>query len=167
MSFARRRPRGAFPALGPITYLYLSVPEVERALETGPYRPMTRWFHATTREVAALALEQGLTPSCWRHRDTCAIFGYDSIDDLPAYRQSSWILEIESAALTGQLKAWWAPARSIRAVWHKGRRRAVAPRLIYPELRGQVDGCACELSELTRAEQLTWRRQIRSGPHRS
>lgn len=147
--------------MGPITYLNVSPEEAKRSLESGPYPPVTRWFHATTREVVALALAQGLMPACWRGRDTCCVFGYDSINDLPAYHGSSWILEIESAALLGQLKAWWVPAASIRAVWHQRSRHTLAAQLVYSPVL--TDGCACELSDLTCAEQLMWRKQYGLG----
>ena len=155
MTSAISRPLGAFPIIGPVTYLQLTPEEARLALEQGPYPEVRRWFHATAEEVASIALRYGLVPGCWLGGDTCAVFGRDSIHDFPTYRQNAWFLEVESEALPDQLRAFWVPHAAINHVWHHGLTVNVAASNDQPRIRG---GCSCELSNLCREEQARWRR---------
>lgn len=157
MTFNPRRPLGAFPSPGPITYLDLDLDEMETMLRLGPFPPLARWYHATTAEVAARAMVEGLIPSCWRGGDSCAVFGRDSMADLPAWHEDSWLIELESNALRGQVKAWWVPPSHIRGVWHRSKRQSIKTDRVPID---DFDGCECELAGLTRNEQSDWRNCI-------
>ena len=158
MSFHVHEFLGAFPVVGPVTYLKMSPAEVRAAL-AGPYPAESVWFHATSYEAAISAIHCGLIPSCWWGLDSCCVFGCNRLDDVPAYRRAGWILEVHSAALDNQLKAWWVPAAAIHGVWHEGvfhdraDFRSQAPRL--PVVK---ETCCCDLAELTAIEIAAWRR---------
>ena len=148
---------GAFPAAGPVTYLHLTPAEAQELMLTPPPAER-RWFHATYEHVARAASIEGLVPSCWAGGDSCCVFGYDRLVDIPVHR-GGWLLEIHSRALPSQLKAWWVPAAAIRGVWRGGewmsrevlRRETVAT--------SNPAGCSCDLAELTSAQIAEWRQQ--------
>jgi hypothetical protein len=148
---------GAFPVAGPVVYLPGDTSELRRML-AGPYPPLQRWFHATYEHVAVAACQQGLIPACWQGGDSCGVFGYDQLQDLPIWRQDPWVLEVRSRALDGPLKAWWVPAHAIRGAWHGGVfYPAVDLRQREAELVEPAGTCECELVALT-GEQITlWR----------
>jgi hypothetical protein len=154
MSCASECP-GAFPALGPVTYLPIGEDEVEAALLTPAPEEQT-WFHATNEYAARAACRQGLIPSCWVGGDSCCVFGYDTRGDIPAYR-GEWVLEIRSHALASQLKAWWVPVNAIRRIWTRGEAllpSAVAARAVR---LASPKGCDCELAGQTKAQIERWR----------
>jgi len=135
----------------------MSPVEVKAALG-GAYPPESVWFHATGHEAAISAIHYGLLPSCWWGSDSCCVFGCERLDDIPAYRRAGWILEIYSAALDIQLKAWWVPARVIRGAWHEGvfhDRTDLQSQV--PRLPAIKDTCDCDLAPLTAAEIVSWR----------
>jgi hypothetical protein len=148
---------GAFPELGPLTYLFLSAAEVRAALG-GVFGREAVWFHATDEVAARSAALQGLLPSCWVGGDCCCVFGHD---DRARTRRGQWLLEIHSLALPGQLKAWWVPPQAIRGAWHGGafipadelRRGAVA--LAEPD-----GSCDCDLAALTTEQIALWRASV-------
>lgn len=149
--------RGAFSALGPLTYLHLSEDEVRAAL-SGEFGRERVWFHATDEASARSAALQGLVPSCWRGGDCCCVFGHDERVD---NRRGRWLLEIRSAALPGQLKAWWVPPDAIRGAWYDGRFVEAA------ELRREAVGvaepdgsCECDLASLTAEQVALWRASL-------
>lgn len=152
---------GAFPIVGPVTYLKMSAAEVKAAL-AGPYPAKSVWFHATSDEVAVSAAHYGLIPSCWWGSDSCCVFGCARLDDVPAYRRTAWILEIHSAALDDQLKAWWVPPTAIRGAWHQGLFHDRTDLLEHmPRLPEINDTCYCDLAQLTSAQIVSWRLSIR------
>jgi hypothetical protein len=144
---------GAFPALGPLTYLPLDLAAVRAALDGDYERPRT-WFHATNEAAARSAAVQGLLPSCWVGGD-CCVFGHDETERA---RRGDWLLEIRSPALPGQLKAWWVPPQAVRGAWHRGRfvgrnelrQGAVALYAVH-------GSCDCELAALTVEQVARWR----------
>jgi hypothetical protein len=149
---------GAFPHIGPLTYI---ADDVVHARETmhGDYPTLRRWFHAATEEAAASAAWQGLVPGCWQGGDCCCVCGSDSLDEVPSYR-GDWILEIYSRACDGQAKAWWVPPQAIRGAWNLGAfYDAVELRERGGPLLDEVSGCACNLSELTSEQAHLWRAQ--------
>lgn len=149
---------GAFPLVGPLTYMPLDMDSVRAALD-GPYPESRTWYHATWEPALGAILRVGLIPSCWWGGDSCCVFGYDRPEELPEGRRSGWTLEVSSRALTGQLRAWWVPPSGVRGAWHEG--------LFWSrsELRAQFpdpapvtrEGCYCELSELVSEQQRLWR----------
>lgn len=146
--------RGAFPALGPLTYLHLDSAEVSAALESEA-GPECIWYHATDEASARSAALQGLVPSCWRGGDCCCIFGQD--ERLENARRP-WLLEIRSPALPGQLKAWWVPAYAIQGAWHRGQFISVAElRQGATALADPAGSCECNLAALTREQVARWR----------
>jgi hypothetical protein len=149
---------GAFPCVGPLTYIAHDAVHAREGMH-GDYPKLRRWFHATTEEAAASAAWQGLVPGCWRGGDCCCVCGYDSLDDVPTHRVD-WVLEIYSRANVGQAKAWWVPPQAIRGAWTLGVfYEATELRERGEPLLGEVGGCACDLSELTREQALLWRAQ--------
>lgn len=149
---------GAFPRIGPLTYLADDVVEARAGLR-GEYPTLRRWFHATTEEAAASAAWQGLVPGCWHGGDCCCVCGYDSLDEIPRHR-GDWIVEIYSRAYDGQAKAWWVPPQAIRGAWNDGVfYEAAELRERGGPLLGAVSGCSCNLNELTREQAGAWRAQ--------
>jgi hypothetical protein len=149
---------GAFPLVGPVTYLHADLEEVRAHLHRGECPPPTVWFHATTEASACAAAKEGLVPSCWCAGDSCCVFGYSSRDEVPRWHRADWIIEIESRALPGQLKAWWVPPQAIRGAWHEDRfysRAELAARAVASATVGAT--CQCELHELTREQIARWR----------
>lgn len=146
---------GSFPALGPITYLHLMPTEVDEALRSAR-PPVSRWFHATRAEFVGSICLQGVLPSCWSGGDTCGVCGYDTLAQVPA-ELGQWAIEVESAALPGELKAWWVPPTAVRGAWVDG--------LFYPAEELRVDAkpllqpvaCSCELASHTQAQISLWR----------
>ena len=150
---------GAFPRIGPLTYLAADVAEARARLH-GDYPSPRRWFHATSEEAAASAAWQGLVPGCWQGGDCCCVCGYDSLDEVPRHRRD-WILEINSRVYDGQARAWWVPPQAIRGAWKDGVfYEAVELRARGRPLLGDVRGCSCNLSELTREQAAVWRAQL-------
>jgi hypothetical protein len=147
---------GAFPALGPVTYLPMAEDEVAAALVT-PAPEERTWFHATNEDAARAACRQGLIPSCWVGGDSCCVFGYERCGDIPAYR-GEWVLEIRSHALSSQLKAWWVPATTIRRVWKNGEPLSPATLAALAVQLASPKGCDCELAGQTRVQIERWRR---------
>jgi hypothetical protein len=148
---------GAFPVAGPVVYLPGDPDELRRVL-TGPYPSPRRWFHATYEHVAVAACQQGLVPACWRGGDSCGVFGYDRLEDLPTWRGDAWVLEVRSRALEGPLKAWWVPAQAIRGAWFRG---AFYPAFDLRQRRADLiepfDTCGCEVAPLTADQIALWR----------
>lgn len=154
------RPAGSFPKLGPVTYLPISPAEVAQAL-LGACPPTTIWYHATLDSRLHQVCAAGVLPSCWWGGDSCCVFGYDRIEDVPGVRSKGWILEVESAALAGDLKAWWVPPTAIRGAWRGGtfhRRGDLAGAPSQPPDIG--DGCSCDLTELVSSEKARWRQTL-------
>jgi hypothetical protein len=155
---------GAFPTLGPLTYMELTPTQVRAALR-GPYPWSRTWYHLTPRETLPIILRQGLVPACWRGGDTCCVFGYDSL--LEADLQRSVAVEVHSSAPETDLKAWWVPFRLIRGFWdssgfvpiHAARRALAIDEVTLPDVPG---GCMCNLSELCDEQISAWRRTWRS-----
>jgi hypothetical protein len=148
---------GAFPRLGPVTYLPLSPDAVREAL-TGEYPPNRTWFHATWERSLGSILRAGLIPSCWWGGDACCVFGYDRREDIPQHRASGWILEFHSRALEDQLKAWWVPVSALRGAWRWDRFWSVDElrRQFTGSAAATTHGCYCELSELSVEQQRLW-----------
>ncbi len=147
---------GTFPSIGPVTYLPLAPHEVRDLMKGEP--PIERtWFHATHERAARAACRQGLIPSCWTGGDSCCVFGYDDMDQIPIHR-GEWVLEVLSHALESQLKAWWVPATAISGVWRRGRfTRADALRVPSSWLSAPSGSCACDLADLTTTQIKRWR----------
>jgi hypothetical protein len=153
--------RGAFPRLGPLTYLFLSEAEVRAALG-GEYGEERLWFHATDEAAARSAALQGLLPSCWLGGDCCCVFGHD---DREQARRGEWLLEILSPALPGQLKAWWVPPEAIRGAWHHGAFVPAAElRQNAVPLCGPSTACECDLGRLTAEQVSRWRASAANLP---
>jgi hypothetical protein len=153
---------GAFPILGPLTYLPLTPAEVRGAL-AGPYRPPTAWFHTTSQPEAASAAWQGLIPSCWVNGDGCCVFGTDRAE--PNAFRGDWTLEILSCGLPEQQTAWWVPPAAIRGAWHAGVFYNVAElRMLGPPLLAPTGSCACELAELVAEQVALWRPTVVPQP---
>jgi hypothetical protein len=152
-------PLGAFPEAGPVTYLRLGVGEVRSALG-GAYPKLAIWYHATIEEYVPSICTFGLVPSCWWGSDGCCVFGADKWSDAVA-RGTGWVIEIESACLPGQLRAWWVPADAIRGGWNEDRfypREELAPLVeAAPPVR---NGCWCDLTELVSEQIGLWRKNI-------
>jgi hypothetical protein len=149
--------RGAFPALGPLTYLHLREDEVRAAL-AGDFGGERVWFHATDEAAARSAALQGLVPSCWLGGDCCCVFGHD---ERAESRRGQWLLEILSPALPGQLKAWWVPPEAIRGAWHHGKFVAAdALREGAVALADPDGGCECDLAPLTVEQVALWRASL-------
>jgi hypothetical protein len=149
---------GAFPLAGPLTYLHADLAEIREYIASDERPPVSLWFHATSEEAARAAAVEGLIPSCWCGRDSCCVFGYSSLDDVPERRQRDWIIEVESRALPGQLKAWWVPPQAIRGAWHEGGFHTRDELATSPAQRAAVaETCSCELHELTREQIMRWR----------
>jgi len=152
---------GSFPLAGPVPYLTDDEEEARAAL-MGPRPTMRKWFHATDERAASIAVRQGLTPSCWRGSDCCAVCGHADRANVHLH-QGPWVLEIVSPCLEGEIKAWWVPPSSIRGGWRDGefvpaaeiRRHTFAARS-----NDHVRPCNCGLSHLVDAEIAAWRRQI-------
>jgi hypothetical protein len=145
---------GAFPALGPLTYLHLDLAAARAALD-GDYERERTWFHATNEASARSAAVQGLLPSCWVGGDCCCVFGHDEPDQA---RRGDWLLEIRSPALPGQLKAWWVPPQAVRGAWHRGRfvdRHELCQGAVA--LYAPQGSCDCELAALTVEQVARWR----------
>jgi hypothetical protein len=151
--------QGAFSLSGPVTYLAGSCAELEELLAAN-YPAPTTWFHGTMREAAISACWQGLVPSCWCDGDTCCVFGVDSLDMVGPHHD--WVLEINSPAIPGQLKAWWVPPHAIRGAWHRGLflPAAMLREMGTPLLRPA--GCSCELAAKTAEEIGEWSRMLAS-----
>jgi hypothetical protein len=159
----RRKPRldGTFPLTGPVTYL-TDDPNAARALlDHGEFPEPTTWWHVTDLGSLSSVLVIGLVPGCWRGGDTCAVFGIDALADVPRWRRHDPIVEIRSAALPGQVKAWWVPPTAIRGVWRSGtfipahQLSDAYPLQIPPS--DITDGCPCRLTRLSRDQQTAWR----------
>src|SRR4051812_39332423 len=130
----------------------------------GEYASLSRWYHATTEAAATSAAWQGLVPGCWQGGDCCCVCGYDSLDEVPVHR-SEWILEIYSRAYDGQAKAWWVPPQAIRGAWNRGAfYEATELRERGEPLLGEVDGCVCNLADLTLEQARLWRAQLAQVP---
>jgi hypothetical protein len=148
---------GAFPALGPLTYLSLSEVQV-RATLRGDYGAARVWFHATDETAARSAALRGLLPSCWFRGDCCCVFGHD---DREQARRGQWLLEIRSPALPGQLKAWWVPPQAIRGAWHGGTFIPAEELKEGAIALTDVDGsCDCDLAALTAEQIVLWRASV-------
>ena len=147
---------GSFPAKGPVTYLPLSPEEVQASMTESAPAERT-WFHATNERAARAICRQGLIPSCWTGGDSCCVFGYNEVSQIPVYR-GEWVLEVRSHALESQLKAWWVPAGAIRGVWRNGKFYSAATlRATLGVLAEPPGGCACELSSITEGQIALWR----------
>ena len=154
---------GAFSLEGPLTYLHMTEAEVRAALEAAPRPPVARWYHATTEQAARAAVVQGLVPSCWCEGDSCCVFGYSSLEELPPRRRRDWLIEIESRALPGQLKAWWVPPQAIRGAHHQGHFYTAGELRDRPTPLIEVaETCGCELAEINREQIARWRRLCQS-----
>lgn len=148
---------GAFPLEGPLTYMFLSPSEVAEHLAGGAFSPRRVWLHATSVEAARAIARQGIVPSCWVGGDSCGVFGYDSAEEIPMYRRQAWLVEVESAALAGQIKAWWVPPSAIRGAWHDGAFVTAAELRAEDAPLLEPVGCACELSAITSEQIACWR----------
>jgi hypothetical protein len=115
------------------------------------------WYHATHESAARAACRQGLIPSCWTGGDSCCVFGYDKMEDIPVHR-GEWVIEVRSRALDSQLKAWWVPVGAITGVWLRGTFLSVEQiRVSITSLAQPTGNCICELSALTAFETSRWR----------
>lgn len=156
-----RRSEGSFPTAGPVVYLTEVEAQAQRLFKSAP-GPERRWFHATSVDAGIAAIHNGLIPSCWRGGDCCVVCGHDSLDDVHSH-QGPWVLEIYSAALPGQLKAWWVPASAICGVWIEGnfqcadqiRATTTAPPLT------PTSKCHCQLGSLVEREIGCWQKSTR------
>lgn len=154
--------QGAFPTVGPVTYLTDEEPIARALLADGALPPVTTWWHVTYPDRLASIISAGLVPSCWWGGDGCAVFGMDQLSDAPGWRPDDWVLEIQSPALPGSAKAWWVPARAIVGAWRHGRFHTVdeLPRL-RPAVQSQFintpAGCSCPLTKLCGDQQTVWR----------
>lgn len=149
---------GAFPLAGPLTYLRADFAEIREHLESAEFAPVSIWFHATSEHAARAAAVEGLVPSCWCGGDSCCVFGRSSLNEVPRWRRADWVVEIESRALPGQLKAWWVPPQAIRGAWHEGQfftREDLVARSGLADAVGE--SCPCDLHELTREQIARWR----------
>jgi hypothetical protein len=155
---AQPEPAGAFPLLGPLPYLHLSLEAARAALGAGPYPSETTWFHVTYDPVLPMILRTGLVPACWWGGDTCAIFGIDALEKVPTWRRHDWIIEIHSPALPGQVKAWWVPSSAIRGAWRHGifypADALPSPASARPPSLNR--GCECEFASLVGEQQQRW-----------
>lgn len=149
---------GAFPLLGPVTYMLLGIEGVRAALR-GPYPERRIWYHATWESTLGSILRVGIIPSCWWGGDGCCVFGYDRWEEIPEHRRNAWVLDVHSSALPGQLKAWWVPPSAIRGAWHDGTLHEPAElRSRHPATPLEAtDGCSCELRWLVAEQQRFWR----------
>lgn len=152
--------RGAFPTSGPVTYLTDDLTECHRMM-TGPHPSVRVWYHGTSEEVARLACVQGIAPGCWTGRggECCGVTGYNSLEDFLLRAPHLWIIEIESPALEGEIKAWWVPHHNIRGVWHLNsfKPRAEFASSIQAPLTEARSGCHCGLSAICSEQQVLWR----------
>jgi hypothetical protein len=149
---------GTFPQLGPVVYTAGSVAEARARLAVAP-PPRRIWLHATTEAVVRRAVFEGLTPSCWRGGDCCAVCGRDRPEDVHLH-EPDWLAEVESDALAGELKSWWVPASAIRGAWHNQEfftREALREGQEPPKPSGGCQ-CHCELRELCSEQYEAWRR---------
>jgi hypothetical protein len=149
---------GAFPLAGPLTYLRVPLAEIRDCLQSAEFAPVSIWFHATSEHAARAAAAEGLIPSCWCGGDSCCVFGHSSFDEMPRWRRQDWVVEIESRALPGQLRAWWVPPQAIRGVWHDGQffgRDELEARSGVAELVSE--SCPCDLHGLTSEQIARWR----------
>jgi hypothetical protein len=155
------QPDGAFPLTGPVTYLTDDEDAARAMLDRGEFPAPTTWWHVTDPARLPTILAKGLVPGCWRGGDTCAVFGIDALADAPGWRRHDWILEIHSAALSGQAKAWWVPPAAIRGAWRFD--TFISARLLHDAYpleappSGVADGCPCSLTRLSRDQQAAWR----------
>jgi hypothetical protein len=111
----------------------------------------------------------GVVPSCWLDGDVCGVCGRDRLEDFRSH-QGDWILEIESPALEGAIKAWWVPPEAIRGAWHDGRFHEIGElREMFdsPEAEPTCDGCACPLHPLVHEQIELWRRARSGGSNRA
>jgi hypothetical protein len=152
---------GAFPTLGPITYLDLSEAAIQAAIEAGPYPTERTWFHATYSDRLPLIARTGLIPSCWWGGDSCAIFGVDQPRDVSLVRRADPLIEVRSRALDYSVKAWWVPPSAIQGVLLGSERRSLSPERDAGSLvwSHEPDGCGCELREIVREQQQLWRQR--------
>lgn len=151
---------GAFPGTDPLTYVLQDPAEARAALSSGPYQPISTWYHATYDYAFPSIIHTGLIPSCWWDGDMCAVFGYDTRASIPMYRRSGWILELNSPALLGPVKAWWVAPTAITGAWHDGIFYPVHAMLSVVDptpLPATRHGCSCSLAELTTEQQELWR----------
>lgn len=159
-----RRAEGSFSERGPAPYL-TDDPDECRALLEGPLRPKSTWFHGTTETVARIACSVGLVPGCWLGAGRCAVMGYSSRDEFLLRAGHLWIVEVETRALEGDVKAWWVPPEAIVGVWSHDVFFSKDELLLNPApVPPLVDGCACGLSDVCRQEQKAWRRNV--SPYR-
>jgi len=148
---------GAFSLSGPATVLATSEEEL-RALMRANFPAVSVWFHGTNRAAAASAAWQGLVPSCWCGGDNCCVFGEAHRAAVAPHHD--WVIDIRSAALPGQLKAWWVPPQFIEGAWNEGHfygpddLRAMGGPLLRPV------GCRCELAGATATQLKDWRRAV-------
>jgi hypothetical protein len=159
MSALPRSP-GAFPMVGPLPYLTLSHADVRVAATAGPFPTESTWLHATYPDRLGAILHVGLIPSCWWGGDSCAVFGFDSAEEIPRCRSGDLLLEVRSCALPGSsAKAWWVPPSAIQRVSHRGRAISITGAR-QDAAHGQppsVDGCGCDLVDIVRDQQEAWR----------
>jgi hypothetical protein len=87
------------------------------------------------------------------------VLGLDSLEAFLQRRRHLWILEVESPALDGDIKAWWVPPKAIRGAWRRDRfysRNELAPITADAGMES-VAGCDCPLSPICRQQQAVWR----------
>ena len=146
--------------VGPLPYLKVSEADVRAAASAGPFPAESMWLHATYPNRLLVILHVGLIPSCWWGGDSCAVFGFNSADQVPLSRSGDWLVEIRSCALPGSsAKAWWVPPSAVQRLWHHGCAISIdrAERAAECNQPPKVDGCGCELVDTVREQQEAWR----------
>jgi hypothetical protein len=148
---------GVLPCAGPVPYLTDSEEEARTLLAAAQPDEDVVWVHATSIDVARIVAHRGVVPSCWRGGDCCVVFGSADANDIKPSRGEA-LVEIESPAIPGQLRAWWVPHWSIRGAWI-GDEFISAEQLREPpvQLIDDVRPCGCPLSALVREQQELWR----------
>jgi len=157
LTMSGSHPNGSFPLEDPVVYTTDSPRAARRSLE-GRLPGFSRWFHATSERNAVQAIFYGLIPSCWHGGDCCAVCGHDALEDVHRHH-GSWILEVESPALSGQLKAWWVPASNIKGVWRHGAfesAECIRERTVKPKRLVDARPCICPLRMLVVEQILAW-----------
>jgi hypothetical protein len=86
------------------------------------------------------------------------VFGRDALEELVSSDDDRCLVEVWSAALDGDAKAWWVPRQQLVGVWDRGVFRRRQDYSLTETVMPRVDlSCPCAGSGLVHAEVATWR----------
>lgn len=153
----------------PFMYVANSSPQARGMLASGRHHSTRTWWHESTPDRIPSIVQNGLLPGCWLGSGECAVFG---LDHRPEPTPHAVVVEVQSPAPLGDVKAWWVPPSAIMGVWVNDGgflRRAELMDQVPDEAKlPRRNHCRCPLSQMCAIELESARQNVtRSGRYAS